>query len=288
MPPLTERPPSRRRRDPNRLVRLALGLLTVIVGVALLAPWVAPADPLAQSLGRALTPPGLAPPEGPRSVLGTDQLGRDLLSRVLFGGRISVLVVTVTVSISALLGGAFGVWAGYFRGPIDALIMTLGDIQLSFPSVLLAIAIVAALEPGLGNTIVVLVVTSWVAYARVVRSEVLSLRERESTVAARAMGATDPRIVLRHIVPQVLAPVLVLATLDLGRIVVLEAALSFLGLGIPQPAPSWGNLLADGREFITTAWWLALFPGGAITALVWSTNVAGDWLRDRLDPRLQV
>ena len=277
----------RRRSGPNALVGLALGVLTAIVALALLAPWIAPGDPLAQSLARALAPPGAAL-EGPRTLLGTDQLGRDLLSRLLYGGRISLLVVTVTVAASVVLGGALGVWSGYFRGSVDVVVMTLGDVQLSFPSVLLAIAIVAALGPGLANTVVVLIVTSWVSYTRIVRSEVLSLRERESTLAARALGATDPRIVARHIVPQVLAPMLILATLDLGRIVILEAALSFLGLGVPQPAPSWGNLLADGREFLTTAWWLALFPGLAITALVWSTNVTGDWLRDRLDPQLQV
>jgi peptide/nickel transport system permease protein len=275
----------RARRYANSFVLVALSLLTGILLLACLAPWIAPADPLAQSLGDALGKPRMAI-GAVRGVLGTDQLGRDLLSRIIFGARISLFVVTITVMASVLVGVALGVVAGYFRGPADAVIMSIGDVQLAFPAILLAIAIVSALGPGLANTILVLVVTSWVGYARVVRSEVLSLRERESTLAARALGAADARIIVQHICPQLMSAITVLATLDLGRIVIMEAALSFLGLGVPQPAPSWGNLLADGREFIWTSWWLALFPGMAITLLVWSTNITGDWLRDRFDPRL--
>jgi len=262
-------------------------VLMVMVLTALLAPVLSPHDPLAQDLSRRAGAPtislsGLGP-----YPLGNDQLGRDMLSRLIYGSRVSLLVGVAVVTLGGSVGVILGILAGYLGGWTERIIMRLVDIQLAFPLILLALSIVAVLGPSLQNLVVALALTGWVSYARIVRAEVLSLREREFVQAARTLGATGRRIAFRHILPNVVAPATVVATLELARVVILEAALSFLGLGIQPPTPSWGRMLADGRDFIATAWWLATFPGLAIMLLVLSVNLVGDWLRDYFDPRLR-
>jgi peptide/nickel transport system permease protein len=207
---------------------------------------------------------------------------------MIFGARPALLVGFAAVLISGLLGMLAGLVAGYFGGRTDDVLMRLGDIQLAFPFILLAIAIIGVLGPSLLVIIVVIGVSSWVIYARVVRGAVLSIREREFVQAAQALGCRDGRILARHVLPNVFTPWLVVATLDMARVIVIESALSFLGLGVQPPTPTWGSMLADGRVYITTAWWLATFPGLAILVTVLGINLFGDGLRDTLDPRLRV
>ena len=271
--------------------RTALFGLVVIVAVlvsALLAPLLAPFDPLEQDITQRLKPPGGADVKGRIHPLGTDHLGRDILSRILFGTRIALLVGLSAVLIAGTLGLLVGLTAGYFGGRVDDFFMRLADIQLAFPFILLAIAVIGVLGPSLRNIVVVVGISGWVVYARIVRAEVLSLREREFVQAAIAMGGATSRVIARHIVPNAFAPWLVIATLDMARVIVLESALSFLGLGVPPPTPTWGGMLADGRVYLSTAWWLATFPGLAILLTVLGINLLGDGLRDTLDPRLKV
>ena len=254
---------------------------------ALTAPWLSPFDPISQDIGeRRLKPPGFRDEAGRVHVLGTDHLGRDVLARVIHGAQPALLVGVAAVAISGVLGMAAGLTSGYFGGRIDDVLMRLADIQLAFPFILLAIAVIGVLGPSLGTIIAVIGVSSWVVYARVVRGAVLSLREREFVQAALALGSGDGRVVLRHVLPNVFTPWLVVATLDMARVIVIESALSFLGLGVQPPTPTWGGMLADGRVYISTAWWLATFPGLAILFTVLGINLFGDGLRDTLDPRL--
>jgi peptide/nickel transport system permease protein len=271
--------------------RTALFGLAVVLGVivtAATAPWVAGFDPIEQDIGNRLQPPGWPDASGARHVLGTDHLGRDLLARVIFGARPALLVGFAAVAISGVLGMVTGLVSGYFGGRVDDVIMRLADVQLAFPFILLAIAVIGVLGPSLTTIIAVIGVSSWVVYARVVRSAVLSLREREFVQAALALGSRDSRVLFRHILPNALTPWLVVATLDMARVIVIESALSFLGLGVQPPTPTWGGMLADGRVYISTAWWLATFPGLAILLTVLGINLFGDGLRDTLDPRLKV
>jgi peptide/nickel transport system permease protein len=272
--------------------RTALFGLVVVLVVALTAaasPLISPFDPVEQDLGDLrLKPPGFRDAAGRLHPLGTDHLGRDLLARVIYGSRPALLVGFAAVVISGVIGMAAGLIAGYFGGRLDDVLMRLADIQLAFPFILLAIAVIGVLGPSLTTIIVVIGVSSWVVYARIVRSAVLSLREREFVQAALALGSGDGRIVLRHILPNALTPWLVVATLDMARVIVIESALSFLGLGVQPPTPTWGGMLADGRVYISTAWWLATFPGLAILVTVLGINLFGDGLRDTLDPRLKV
>ena len=258
----------------------AVLVLAIMALVAVAAPLLAPASPTAQDLMYGLESPSRAFP------LGSDHLGRDLLSRVIYGARVSLVVSTAAVLLSGLVGLLVGLVAGYFRGSVDVVSGAIVDMQLSFPPVLLAIAIVSALGPNLLNTVLVMAITSWVVYARLIRGEVLSIREREYVQAATLLGADSVRILTRHVFPQVVPSLLVLLTLQFGRMVVLEATLSFLGLGVQPPEPSWGSLLADSRDYIQTSWWVTFFPGIAISLTVWAINLVGDWLRDILDPRL--
>lgn len=261
--------------------------LLFFVLMAVFAPLLAPYDPNVTDLVRRMAPPTLSWGDAGAHPLGNDQLGRDILSRIVMGSRITMLIAAASV----LLGGVFGVFmglvSGYFGGWADRVIMRLADVQLAFPLMLLALVIVAVMGPNLRNLILVLALTSWVRYARIVRGEVLSLREREFVVSARAVGASAWRIILLHVLPNVLTPALVVGTLELARVVIMEAALSFLGLGVQPPSPSWGRMLADGRTYMTSAWWLATFPGLAIMLLVLSVNLVGDWLRDYFDPKLR-
>ncbi len=280
----------------RRFVRVILGssgglfgwtVLTLLVLVALLAPMLSPHDPLAQDLTRRAGPPTISLSGFGPYPLGNDQLGRDILSRLIYGSRVSLLVAVAVVALGGSVGVALGILAGYLGGWTERILMRLVDIQLAFPLILLALSIIAVLGPSLRNLVAALALTGWVGYARIVRAEVLSLREREFIQAARSLGGGAWRIAFRHVLPNVVAPATVVATLELARVVVLEASLSFLGLGIQPPTPSWGRMLADGREFVATAWWLATFPGVAIMLLVLSVNLVGDWLRDYFDPRLR-
>jgi peptide/nickel transport system permease protein len=259
----------------------------VLIAAAFGASWATPYDPAAQDLGATVRPPSLTPIRGGVHLLGTDQLGRDILSRLLVGLRISLLVALVVVPVSTLLGMAAGMVTGYRGGWIDLALMRLVDAQLAIPTLLLMVAVVAALGSGLGQIVIVLVITGWTTYARVVRAEVLSLRERDFVAAARAMGASDWRILAGHMLRNLLPTVLVLATLQLPVVIVLEAALSFLGLGIQPPTPSLGQMLGHSQEMVWRAWWMPTIPGVAITLLVLAFNLMGDRLRDVLDPRLR-
>ena len=220
-------------------------------------------------------------------VLGTDNLGRDLLTRIIWGARVSAIVGTCVVAIGASIGVTAGLVAGYRRGWVDAVIARITDVQLAFPLVLLAVAIVAVVGPGLWTVVAAIGLTSWVQYVRVVRAETMSLREREFVAAAEAAGASSSRILARHLLPNVASVAIVLGTFEIARAVVLESSLSFLGLGVPPTTPSWGGMLADGRQYLDTAWWVALFPGLAIMIAVMGVNLLGDGLRDALDPSLR-
>ncbi len=255
---------------------------------ALGAPFLALHDPNDQSLRRRLIPPAWEGKGTWEYPLGTDHLGRDIFSRAIYGSRVSLTVGFSAVLISGTLGALLGLIAGYYGGKIEAIIMRLVDIQLAFPFILLAISVVAVVGAGLKNVIIVLGIAGWMVYARMVRGEVLSVKEREFVVAAKAVGVRDSLILLRHILPNVLTPVIVVATFSVANVIILEAALSFLGVGVEPAIPTWGGMLADGREYISTAWWLATFPGLAIMFTVLGINLIGDWLRDILDPRLTV
>ena len=259
--------------------------LLLFVLMALLGPWIAPYDPVKTDLAHRMTPPALSF-SALAHVFGTDQLGRDILSRLIAGSRVTLAVAALAVLVGGVVGVLAGLCAGYYGKWVDRILMRLADVQLSFPLMLLAVLIVAALGPSLPNLIMVLALTTWVRYARIVRGEVLSLREREFVLAARAAGASPARIVLRHLLPNVMTAVLVVGTLELARVIILESALSFLGLGVQPPSPSWGRMLADGRSYLESAWWLATIPGLAILLTVLSVNLVGDWLRDHFDPRL--
>jgi len=271
----------RLRRDPLALAGLAAILALFLV--ALLAPLLTPYDPIEQG---DIPRDALAPPT-PAHPFGTDRLGRDVLARVLFGARISLAIGLLATAVSIVLGTILGATAGYLGGKIDAAVMRFTDLMLAFPRLILVIMIVALFRPSMGLVILVIGLTQWPATARLVRGEVLSLREREFIQAARVLGLGRARIILRHIVPNVLAPVLVAATLGIGDTIVLEAGLSFLGLGVAPPAPSWGGMIADGRQSLLGAWWIATFPGLAIVGTVLAFNLLGDGLRDALDPRLR-
>jgi peptide/nickel transport system permease protein len=257
-------------------------ILVLFLLTALLSPWLSPHDPTLQNLDARLSPPGA---EG--HLLGTDRLGRDMFSRILWGARLSLLVAVTAVSISLVLGVTLGMISGYVGGWLDDLLMRLADIQLSLPFILLVIAIIAALGTSLSNTILTLGVTGWVIFARVVRGEVLVLKERDFVQAARALGGSNRRILVRHLFPNLTGALIVVATLQLASMIIIEAALSFLGLsGVPPEVPSWGQMLADGREVLFFGgWWVATFPGVAISLVVLGINLFGDALAEVLDPR---
>ena len=277
-----------RRLARRRTALFGLGVVVIVLLAAAFAPWLTPFDPLEQDINQRLKEPGWQTAEWRVHVLGTDHLGRDILARVIFGSRIALLVGLSAVLISGVLGMAIGLVSGYFGGKVDDFFMRLADVQLAFLFILLAIAVIGVLGPSLRNIIIVIGVSSWVVYARVVRGEVLSIREREFVQAAIALGSRDGRVLVRHVLPNAFTPWLVVATLDMARVIVIESALSFLGLGVQPPTPTWGGMLADGRVYLSTAWWLATFPGLAILVTVLGINLLGDGLRDTLDPRLKL
>jgi peptide/nickel transport system permease protein len=271
----------------DRLAMLGVTCIACTILAAVLAPLLSPADPFHNSLLDRLTPPMWAAGGTLRYPLGTDTLGRDVLTRLLYGARVSLLIGLSAVVLAGAVGVGLGLVSGYYGGRVDDVLMRLGDIQLAFPILVLAIAILAVLGASLANVIVVLGLSGWVTYARIVRGETLSLTQREFVEAARGIGVPDHLILWRHILPSVLPPVTVVATFSVARIIIAEASLSFLGLGVPPPMPSWGAMLDEGRNYITTGWWLAMFPGLAIFLLVLGINLVGDWLRDVLDPRME-
>jgi ABC-type dipeptide/oligopeptide/nickel transport system permease subunit len=280
-----------RSRAWRKLVRNPMALaggviLLVVVGAALAAPWVAPHDPAKQSLIRRFSPPMWAAGGHSAHVLGTDQVGRDILSRIIHGARLSLLVGVSAVVVSLVLGVALGLLSGYVGGRVDTVIMTVVDVTLSFPQLLLALAFVAALGPSLVTIIVVLGLTGWERYARVVRAEVLALREKDFIEAARALGLGSTRTLVRHVLPNTFSSITVLSTLQVAQAILQEAALSFLGVGSGRTYPTWGQMIALGRDFVTVAWWLPTFPGLAILMTVLAINLVGDRLRDALDPRV--
>jgi peptide/nickel transport system permease protein len=275
---------------PRRLPWLAIVAIAFIVGLfamAAAAPLIAPHDPVRQSLRMRLKPPTLEGADGFAHPLGTDHLGRDMLSRVIYGSRVSLLIGFAAVGVGSLVGATLGIAAGYRRGMLDTVIMTVADAQLAFPFILLAIGIIAVLGPSFPTLVVVVGLSGWVNYARVLRSQVLVLRSRDFVDAIFGLGGSTGRIVLRHILPNVLSTLVVIATLELARAIVLEATLSFLGLGIQPPTPSWGGMIHEGREYLDSAWWIATFPGLVLMLTSIVVSRLGDWLRDVLDPTLR-
>lgn len=267
---------------------LALFILLVAVIVAIFGPMLAPLDPNRQNIMLRLAEPMAEGPRGATFWLGSDALGRDVLSRLLYGARISLLVGVSAIVVGGTLGTVAGLVSGYFGGRIDDVIMRLGDIQLAFPFILLAIMFLVVLGPGVLNLILVLGIGQWVTYARIVRAQTLSLREKEFVESARALGDSTTSIIFRTILPNIVAPLTVIASFNVASVILAEAALSFLGLGVPPQVPTWGSMLAESREqLIANKWWLAIFPGLAIVLTVLSFNIIGDWLRDFLDPRLK-
>ncbi len=256
------------------------GVLVLLVFVlSIFAPLVAPYSPSTIDIKNILVEPSFSHP------LGTDELGRDVLSRMLWGGRISLEVGFVAVGIATIIGIILGAIAGYYGGHVDGIIMRAVDIMLSIPTIFLVLAVIAILEPSIVNIMIVIGLTSWMEPARLIRAEFISLKEREFVIAAQAMGAVDARIIIKHILPNGLSPILVSATMGIGGAVLIESALSFLGLGVQPPTPSWGSLLSSGKDNIEIAWWLSAFPGLAILITVLGYNLLGEGIRDALDPR---
>jgi len=279
--------PERSSRARRQRVRLALSALPLVlfILIAALGPLVFPYDSVTVRTGERLKPPGEILADGSRALLGTDQVGRDLLAQVLQGARISLLVGLATVAVAGLIGLLVGVLAGYYGGAVDAVSMRLADIQLAFPSILLAILIAAMLGPSVVNVIITLALTRWVTFARVARAATLATRERDFVTAARALGAGDRRLLGRHIIPSTVGPLVVIATVEVGLVIIAEASLSFLGLGTPSDQPSWGLVVANGRAYLNTAWWISTMPGLALSLVVLAVGRFGDQLRDTLDPR---
>jgi peptide/nickel transport system permease protein len=274
-------------RVPVAIVIVGL-ILAVILAAAVLAPWIAPADPTRQVLSMRLKPPGTVAPSGQIYLLGTDDLGRDLLSRLLFGAQASLAVAILSVLVSTLVGVTLGMTAAWFRGFVEVIVMRLVDIILSIPAVLLAVLTVAVLGPGFFKLIMVLGLTRWPRYTRVAFGQTLQVATLPYVKAAELAGAGTARILFRHILPNIAGPLLIVATAEFGLMILFEAGLSFLGLGIQPPAPSWGSIMNVGRQYVERAWWIVAFPGGCLFLLVLCVNVLGDWLRDRLDPQARL
>ena len=262
---------------------LGIGLTVAVVVAAVAAPWLAPRDPLTTDFAASLRPPGT-----PGHPLGTDQLGRDLLARVLHGARLALFIGVCTVLITGVAGGLLGLVAGFVERWPSAVLMRIADVQLSFPFILLAMTINAIVGLGLRNIILSLSAAGWVVYARVVRGEVLSIKQRDFVQAASALGMSRLRLLLRHVLPNVAPSIIVVASLQFSSFIVAEAAISFLGFGVQPPTPAWGSMLSESRDFLYVAWWLAAFPGAALALTALGVNLLGDWLRDTLDPKLRL
>ena len=277
-------PAARRRR---RLPVVSLGIIAAFVVAAVFAPLLSPADPYEQTLRLRFRPPVFLEGGSWAHPLGTDRLGRDLLSRIVYGARVSLSAGVVTVLLASALGAAIGLVAGYYRGRVDATLMRITDATMSFPVILLALILAVTVGPSFTNVVVAIAVILWARYARVIRGQVLTLMELDFIAQSRIAGAGAWRIVTRHLFPNTLNTLVVLVTLQVGYVIIVEASLSFLGAGIPPPTPAWGSMIAESRDFITSAWWASAFPGLAILLVVLAFNLLGDWLRDTLDPKLR-
>jgi len=262
-------------------------VLAVIFGCAILAPYLPLCAPQEQILADRLKPPLFRGEDGTLHLLGTDHMGRDLLSRIIFGARISLFISFAATGLGLVIGVTLGLIAGYFRGPLEHAIMRLIDAQMSFPFILIAVSVIAILGTSITNLILVLILSAWAPFARIVRGEVLLTRELTYIEAIRAVGASNLRIMLRHILPNILSAVIIVASLEVGRMILIESSLSFLGLGVPESVPSWGGMLSNSRKYIISAWWFSTLPGLAIVAVVTSVNLFGDFLRDYFDPKLR-
>jgi peptide/nickel transport system permease protein len=263
---------------------VGLVMVSLMLAMALFAPFISPRDPLEQDLHARLRPPFWEEKNDPNYKMGTDQVGRDMLSRMIYGSRISLSVGFLTMTFSALVGITLGILAGYYRGVLDAIISNCVNIMMSFPYILLAISVMAAAGPGYINLVMVLGLTGWPVYTRLVRAEVIELKSRDFVTAARALGGRSSGVILKHILPNLASSIIVLATFELARMIIRESFLSFLGLGIPPPNASWGGMLAEGRSYMLNLWWLAAIPGSAIFFTTLGINLLGDGLRDWLDP----
>jgi peptide/nickel transport system permease protein len=276
-----------RRRDRRWPPRLPLAIVVALVFCGVFAPWLAPRSPVEGSLGERLVAPFWMDNARAGHPLGTDRHGRDTLSRLLYGARISIAVSLVGITLTGAVGVFVGLLAGFFGGWVDTLLMRLVDVSLSLPGILIAVLLSVVFEPSFTNVIIVVVFLLWPSYARLARGETLGIKQQDFVALARVAGCRSLTIMLRHILPNLAPSILVLATLHVGYVIVLEAALSFLGVGIPPPTPSWGVMVADGRGLIEQAWWVSILPGIAILVTVLSLNILGDWVRDRLDPKLR-
>lgn len=267
---------------------IGLIIIIVVIATAFFAPKIAPHDPELVDLNNRLKPPFWMEGGTTEYPLGTDSLGRDVFSRIIFGSQKSLLVSFSSTIIASIIGVTLGMIAGYYGGVIDSVISRLGDIQLAFPLILLSIAVIAVLGTGTLNLIIVFGIANWIVYARVARGSVMSIKEREFVEAAKSIGCKDSRILLLHIFPNIFASIIVIATLSLAGVIIAESSLSFLGLGVPPPKPTWGGMLSEGRQYIYDGWWVATFPGLAIMITVLGVNLFGDGLRDAYDPKLSV
>jgi peptide/nickel transport system permease protein len=270
--------------QPNFCIPAAVLVLMIVA--AIFAPQVSPYDPLQTSLTQRLQPPAFAGGTGAH-LLGTDKLGRDVLSRIIFGARVSLSVSLLVIVITSTIGTALGILGGYFGGWVDSLLMRITDISLAFPFILIGFLLAVTLGPSVTTVVLAISLLGWAPYARLIRGEVLKLRNADFVLQARIMGCSPVRIMATHILPNVVNPLLILATLSVGLVILVESALSHLGAGVPPPTATWGSMVSDGRGLIDTAWWISFFPGVAIGMVVLSGNFLGDWLRDRLDPRLR-
>jgi len=264
----------------NKMALAGLIFIVVILLFAVLAPVISPYDPASIDTKSVLSPPSKA------HIFGTDTLGRDIFSRIVYGARISLSVGLIAVGIAVLVGVFFGSIAGYYGGKIDYVIMRFVDIMLCFPTLFLILAVIAILEPSIFNIMAVIGLTGWMGVARLIRAEVLTIKERDYVAASKVMGASDAWIILKHLIPNAIGPVMVSATLGVGGAILTESALSFLGIGVQPPTPSWGNILMDGKSTLGVAWWLTIYPGVFILLTVLSYNLLGEGLRDMLEPRI--
>jgi peptide/nickel transport system permease protein len=285
------------KKAPNKLLRfwralrrfpvIPVFILAVVVFAAIFADIVAPYAPNQMSLGDRLMPPAFMPGGDPSHILGTDKIGRDILSRMIVGARISLSVALLVIAIASVVGTILGMIAGYLGGRFDALLMRVTDAALAFPSLLIALLLGVALGPSFGTVILALSALGWAPYARMIRGEVIRLRQEDFVAQARIIGSSTPRIMIKHIFPNVVNTLVVLITMSVGLVILIEASLSFLGAGIPPPDPSWGSMAAEGRDLFKQAWWISLFPSLAIGLVVLAGNFLGDWIRDKMDPRLR-
>ncbi len=271
----------------RKLPVIPLGIIALFVLVAILAPLLSPADPHEQSLRNRFKPPVWEEGGSWKYALGTDRLGRDMLSRIIWGSRVSLAAGVLAVLLASAFGASVGLVAGYYGGRVDAALMRMTDATMSFPVILLALILAVTVGPSFTNVVVAISVILWARYARVIRGQVLTLMQLDFIAQARIAGAGAWRIITRHLFPNTLNTLVVLVTLQIGYVIILEASLSFLGAGIPPPTPAWGSMISEGREFVTSAWWVSMFPGLAILLVVLAFNLLGDWLRDTFDPKLR-